>query len=133
MAYTLGKAAEACGKSKSTLSKAIKSGRLSASKQPNGSYLIDPSELQRVFPRKQETVEIERTATPEEHPATRIAVLEAELLAERRRSEELQDQVQDLKQDRDDWKNQARALISDQRPPRKGFFASMFGGKESDR
>jgi excisionase family DNA binding protein len=50
MPYTLGDAAKATGISKPTLSKAIKSGRISAIKTENGSYSIDPAELHRVFP-----------------------------------------------------------------------------------
>mgnify|MGYP003374091757 CR=1 FL=1 len=50
MFYTLGQAAKATSKSKPTLSRAIQSGRMSGQKQLNGSYLIDPAELHRVFP-----------------------------------------------------------------------------------
>ena len=50
MAYTLGEAARATGKSKPAISKAIKSGRLSASRADDGSYRIDPAELERVYP-----------------------------------------------------------------------------------
>ena len=50
MAYTLGQAARAANVSKTTIQRAIKSGRLSASRQLDGSYLIDPAELHRVFP-----------------------------------------------------------------------------------
>ncbi len=50
MAYTLGQAAKAAGTSKPTLSRAIKSGRLSAQKQDDGSFLIDPAELHRIYP-----------------------------------------------------------------------------------
>jgi predicted site-specific integrase-resolvase len=50
MSYTLGDAAKAVGKSKTTLHRAIKSGRISAKKSEDGSYSIDPSELHRVFP-----------------------------------------------------------------------------------
>jgi len=50
MSYTLGKAAKTVGKSKTTLHRAIKSGRISAIKSEDGSYSIDPSELHRVFP-----------------------------------------------------------------------------------
>jgi hypothetical protein len=38
MAYTLGEAAKATGKSKATLSKAIKSGRISATKGDTGAF-----------------------------------------------------------------------------------------------
>ena len=50
MVYTLGEAAKATGKSKATISKAIKSGRLSAQKDETGTFQIDPSELHRVYP-----------------------------------------------------------------------------------
>jgi excisionase family DNA binding protein len=47
--FTLGTAAKHVGKSKPTISKAIKDGRLSATKV-NGVFEIEPSELLRVFP-----------------------------------------------------------------------------------
>ena len=47
--FTLGTAARHVGKSKPTISKAIKDGKLSATKV-NGVYRIDPSELSRVYP-----------------------------------------------------------------------------------
>ena len=49
MSYTLGTAAKATGKSKATISRAIRSGRISAKKTKGGSYEIDPAELHRVF------------------------------------------------------------------------------------
>ena len=48
--YSLAQAAKAAGKSKPTIVRAIKSGRLSASRGEGGSYAIDPAELARVFP-----------------------------------------------------------------------------------
>lgn len=54
MQFTIGQAAKETGKSKSTLSKALKNGTLSAEKKPDGSYQIDAAELFRVFPRKTE-------------------------------------------------------------------------------
>jgi hypothetical protein len=49
MSYTLGEAAKAVGKSKTTLHRAIKSGKISASKADDGSYVIEPSEPPRVY------------------------------------------------------------------------------------
>lgn len=49
---TLRQAAELTGKSKSTLSRAIKRGQLSASRDGNGVYAIDPAELARAYPFK---------------------------------------------------------------------------------
>jgi hypothetical protein len=48
--FSLAQAAKAAGKSKPTISRAIKAGKLSASRGEDGSYAIDPSELARVFP-----------------------------------------------------------------------------------
>src|SRR4051812_32643282 len=48
--YTVGQAARATGKSKSTISAAVKSGKISATRNEDGSWSIDPSELHRVFP-----------------------------------------------------------------------------------
>src|SRR3954466_6872760 len=51
VACTLTKASRACGKSKATLLRAIRSGRLSATRdEVAGSWLIEESELHRVFP-----------------------------------------------------------------------------------
>lgn len=49
MKYTLKQAADASGKDKSTIQRAIKSGRISANINDLGNYEIDPSELHRVF------------------------------------------------------------------------------------
>lgn len=68
MAYTVGQAAKATGKSKPTISRAIKTGALSATKNDNGSYTIDPAELHRIFPPIQrssnDNPEILRSETP---------------------------------------------------------------------
>jgi hypothetical protein len=50
VAHTLGQAAKAAGVSKTTLRRAIENGRLSASRNDDGSYEIDPAELHRAFP-----------------------------------------------------------------------------------
>ena len=46
----MGAAARASGKSKPTIAKAIKTGRISASRSDDGTYRIDPAELHRVYP-----------------------------------------------------------------------------------
>jgi hypothetical protein len=51
MAYTLGQAARAVGKSKPTIARAIQTGRISATRRDDGSYEIDAAELHRVYPR----------------------------------------------------------------------------------
>jgi hypothetical protein len=48
--YTMGTAAKAVGKAKSTISKDVKRGKISATRNPDGSVSIDPAELFRVYP-----------------------------------------------------------------------------------
>ena len=48
--YSLGQAARAVGKAKSTLSRDVKAGRISAIRNSDGSLAIDPAELHRVYP-----------------------------------------------------------------------------------
>ena len=50
MSYTLGEAARATGKSKPTIARAIKTGKLSADRGDDGAYSIDPAELNRIYP-----------------------------------------------------------------------------------
>jgi hypothetical protein len=50
MTLSLGQAAKEVGLDKSTLSRAIKRGKLSAQRTDRGGYEIDPAELFRVFP-----------------------------------------------------------------------------------
>ena len=130
MSYTLGDAAKAVGKSKTTLHRAIKSGRISAKKSEDGSYSIDPSELHRVFPpvtAVTPTDTFQRNDT--EHPSNTLETLRIRLeLQEKEREREralLQETIADLREDRDKWRQQATALLEDHRP--KGFFKRLFG------
>ena len=46
---SLSQAAKLTGKSKSTINRAVKTGKLSAARHEDGSYSIDPAELARAF------------------------------------------------------------------------------------
>ncbi len=75
---TLGQAAKVVGKSKSTLSRSIKKGTLSATRLDDNSYSIDPSELARVFDITTDgTVSTTHHATPVETLAVLNVKLEA--------------------------------------------------------
>lgn len=50
MKYTAGEAATATGLNTTTITRAIKKGKISATKSENGAWQIEPSELYRVFP-----------------------------------------------------------------------------------
>jgi excisionase family DNA binding protein len=124
MVYTLGEAAKATGKSKATISKAIKSGRISAQKDETGTFRIDPSELHRVYP---PTVSSEQHETPDSPLETGSLVreLQARLEAAHERLSDKETVISDLREDRDRWRQQATALLSDNRP--QGLFKRLFG------
>lgn len=128
MVYTLGEAAKATGKSKATISKAIKSGRISAQKGETGAFHIEPSELHRVYP---PTVSTEHMETPDntfrkpEIDGT-IRELQARLEAANERLSDKETVIADLREDRDKWRQQATALIADQRPT-KSLIARLLG------
>lgn len=127
MVYTLGEAAKATGKSKATISKAIKSGRISAQKDEIGTFRIDPSELHRVYA---PTVSSEQKETPESPPETGknyslVRELQARLEVAQERLSDKEEVIADLREDRDKWRQQATALLADQRP--KGFLKRLFG------
>ena len=64
MGYTLGQAAEATGKAKSTILKSIRAGRISAQKDAFENWDIQPSELHRVYPKRGEGEQNEQHAAP---------------------------------------------------------------------
>lgn len=122
MKYTLGTASKATGKSKSTLSRDIKNGKISAVRQDDGSYRIDPAELHRVYPPVSFGVagngSIERSATGFDTHWNPTFQREAEVLREvhDRERRQLERTIDDLRADRDHWRQQATALLTDQRP-----------------
>ena len=119
MKHTAGTAAKAVGKTKSTITKAIASGKLSAIKNDNGAWEIDASELYRVYPPTPlETVKIEQNDTLKETDGNskEIEALERLLKA-------AEEQIDDLKADRDEWRKQANQLrLTNTSTPRKRIF-----------
>ena len=101
---TLSKAAKETGKSKSTLLKAIRTGRLSASRDDINNWQIDPAELFRVYEANGKS-ERETTSCELEGNGVEIQrILERERLL-------LIEQIDDLKADRNYWRNQATMLL----------------------
>lgn len=131
MSYTLGEAAIACGKSKSTLSKAIKSGKISAFKNDHGAFEIEPSELFRLYPPtpppiEQNTIEtagVEQKETPEN--TNNIEMLEAKLQMANERIDELKLDKEKLEIDKEQWRQQATNLLA--APDRRGLLQRIFG------
>lgn len=139
MSYTLGEAAKATGKSKPTIQRAIKSGKISASKKEDGTYDIDPAELHRVYPVKQSVSnadnDMKQSVTPNNN-----GELQAELDAMRReleqtnlerdRERELMNQQIELYKERleraDKDKDQLTALLTQEKavsPKTKSIWA----------
>lgn len=109
MKHTLNAAAKLSGRAKSTISKAIKEGRLSATKNEKGGFEIDGSELSRVFPFPVgDQSPVPQPNTQSEH---KNKVLEIELKAERQMRERLESEIEDLKIQRDKWQDQAQTLL----------------------
>ncbi len=115
---TLNKAAELCGRSKGTITKAIKRGALSAVSKENGVFQIDPAEVLRVFPIKQASTGVSNQketfkSNSQNDLETRIKMVELEtkLEAEKKEKEIYKEQVVKLEKDRNDWKEQANKLL----------------------
>ena len=97
-AFTLGTASQATGCAKSTILRAIKAGRISATRDDLGQWAIDPSELFRVFPALALPATAETAQRPQIERDATADVLVAELrqvIADLRRGQD------DLRQERD--------------------------------
>jgi hypothetical protein len=106
--YTLGTAAKATGLNKSTILKALRSGKISGAKDEHGQWCLDPAELHRVYPPHSEAPGADNGAGNDRQPpdnglAPTTAATDA-LVAE------LRSVIADLRQDRDAWREQAQRL-----------------------
>ena len=134
MKYTLGEAAKATGKAKSTILRAIKNGTMSASKGSNGSYRIDPAELHRVFePNGASNTPSNATQPPVEHleqggetADLRLEHAREELDREKRERDRERDQMQatidDLRARLDRSEDRVTALLAAPEPKRRSWW-----------
>lgn len=140
--YSLSEAAKASGKSKSTLTRAIDKGKISASKDEHGRYQIEPIELHRVYPAVAfEPVAQQADDQPRNGDATSEFLNELiELRAEAKTKEQLviahEKTIDDLRQRLDkegEERRQIMARLTDmtaklaEPAPKKGLFARVFG------
>jgi hypothetical protein len=131
MSWSVSRAARETGLSKSTISRAIKSGRISATRQHDGSYLIEPAELFRVYSRNaaQPPSEPHHDALrnpPEKASATnsnevellklKLAMTEELLAQERENSQRQQETVKDLRKRLDAATDKVLALAQPTQP-----------------
>jgi len=127
--FTLGQAAKATGKSKGTISNAIREGRLSVMGKDGGSYQIAASELFRAFPKNgSPNVQNEQWRTPEKASLNRGLEVEIGLLRERLREKD--ELIAEVRTERDEWREQAKAatrLLEDHRHQEsRGFWSRLF-------
>lgn len=129
MELTLADAAKMAGVNKSTLFRAIKSGKLSARRLDDKSFRIDPSELARVYalqqvPRgddndPQQIATASETAATSQSVVVELAILRVELAREReeraRERETARETVEDLRKRLDRAEDRILALSAPQR------------------
>jgi len=141
MKYSLSEAAKATGKNKTTIQRAIKSGKISASKGDSGAYEIDPSELHRIFPpaaAQRDAQHQQSNDTQQDKSASinsnlaRVLELEKELAVARERThgleaqkDQMADTINDLRKRLDSSEGRITALLADDRP-RLGVLSRLF-------
>lgn len=104
MKLTASQAAKETGKSIPTITRAIKSGKISGERTESGGYLIEPSELFRVFKRiTNETNVTHKKLDHETHQERHNSDLE-------KRISLLEETLADVRADRDEWREQAKRL-----------------------
>ena len=130
MEYTLSKAAKETGKGKSTIHRAIKSGKLSAHRHDDGSYTIDAAELYRAFPKNPTEPASWDNQEPIKEPlsvALEVLLMKAEMLEAQLGRE--RDSVDDLRRRLDRAEERLLALSP---PPterifQRGLWARLWG------
>jgi hypothetical protein len=129
---SLGQAAKQVGKSKSTITRAIQSGKLSAQRQDDNSYKIEPSELFRVWPATGAQPDDDATPkTPQDDETSsmqsRIELLEALLEREKDAAGDLRGTIDDLRKRLDKAEDRVTALIAPEatRGAREGLLGRL--------
>ena len=109
MTYSLQQAADAAGVNKSTVFRAIKAGKVSATRNEHDQWLIEPAELHRVYP---PTTEGNRKLKGDGNDTHQADLAEANQRAALSELEVnlLRGTVEDLRRDRDSWREQAQRL-----------------------
>ena len=134
MIYTLGTASKATVKSKATILRAIRSGKISAEKDVNGVWRIEPSELHRVYPETPiETVSESKNdalVNPSKHLETPL--LEERLASAQKEIAHLEAQVEDLKGQREQLRADMEAWRSAATQKRLTWRGLFGGGKDTD-
>ena len=131
MKLSASQAAKKTGKSVPTITRAIKSGKLSAEKSGSGGYQIEASELFRVFKAVTETPNVKGDTLGIETPKTPLnETPDAHMMREKIAT--LEAALSDAKAERDEWRDQAKRLAlalpspEQGKAPQAGLFARLF-------
>ena len=143
MKFTVGTAAKETGKAKSTISRYISKGKISAIKTKGGSYEIDAAELFRVFPKVERSnsssnSQMERSATHKNTDETLVLEAKLEALQEERERErrQLEQTIEDLRRRLDAESEERRGLtlmLTDMRSKKKTVLDRIFGINQARR
>ena len=110
------RAAELTGKSKSTIQRAMNSGKLSYEVDVNNRRIIDVSELERVFGLKSSSAEKASSPSVEQELEKAAQMIEMERMKMRIKMLEEQlevanNTIEDMKSQRDQWQKQAQQVL----------------------
>ena len=110
MLYSLQSAATACGVNRSTILRAIKSGRISATKDELGAWVLEPVEVHRVYPlvavAGANAVAVPNRALPDAATDALVA--------------ELRDQLGEMRAQRDAWQGISERIALGHAQPKAG-------------
>lgn len=112
MVYTLTQAAQVTGLTRQGILAAIKRGTISGAKNGHGQWGIDAAELHRVYPlakvNSNVNTLVDSSIAPDNKPSTQaINTLQQQLAVTEALLQEARGQVDELRADREAWKNQA--------------------------
>lgn len=131
----LQRAAELTGRSRSTIHRAMAAGRLSFARSETGERLIDVAELERVFGLSVPDEKDGNVAPEPPQTDPQLVELRAKLEIELARVGMLTERLEELREERDRWRQQAERLLTDQRPAApamapetpRGWLRRLFG------
>ena len=144
MQYSANQAAELTGKNVATITRAIKSGKISATKDQSGAWKIDGVELSRVFPLRTQslqTPDMQNGANPTQSPnklednalREELATLRERVKADSRLLEERANHIGDLQKRLDRAEDRILALSAPVVEPGRHARPSTLAAAEAER
>ena len=134
MPYTLGEAAKATGKDRATISRALKKGKISGTKDTQGQWQIDPAELHRVYPPAQQS----NTERATDNARIRNSNFESDNRVLQAELDAAKERIKNIEAERDKWHrafeqqqetatNALRQLEDHRQRESRGFWSRLFG------